>query len=581
MTSGVQGTFVNYYEVLGVAENATSSTIQQALNTYRESLQAQMNNPLSMGPARSAMNEIVPVIERLLSDEHIRAEYDQQLVASRRKQTAQYEPADDEGLDDQLRIPFLFNPFEDFDTEIPGFTLRLIAMKLDQEWASARKWIIDTSDEVHGFISYLTFVANRKRLAERIEQIIAAVSRTNEQRMDTNEGIERCIDILDPHIERPRVGIHNLTFDGKIFDAGSFISDLPARTDLILGHEGVRGCAFGVIESRTNWVTFDNGQSSVHFALMPEGSEPEIGASEVKIPLFFKVDNLMRNTNHSALLVLRMENQVRVVEQPVQVVIHMQPLPPRVVFEPEATREIPAWAGIAHRGMPTSVVVTPRNYGDEGLVPLSARIAAKDNAASAKPGQFRANEPITLAIDTSNRPFGEKYTVPFAIDYLTPGKHAPAEIYVQGEILPTVRQSLLREKDIGERVGVGCGVGFVGLIVLGGLGAGLATHTTLGWLFFLIIPVLFALATRSMVSTTVAHMQRAGNAHARVEQITPWKLWGIPIAIGLVVALVCTLIPDAGTSFFIGGVIGFLLGSALGFMLDKAQPAKTNTPVPQ
>ncbi len=180
MTSGVQGTFVNYYEVLGVAENATSSTIQQALNTYRESLQAQMNNPLSMGPARSAMNEILPVIERLLSDEHIRAEYDQQLATSRRKQTAQYEPADDEGLDDTLRIPFLFNPFDDFDTEIPGFTLRLIAMKLDQEWASARRWITDTSDEVHGFISYLTFVANRKRLAERIEQIIAAVSRTNE-----------------------------------------------------------------------------------------------------------------------------------------------------------------------------------------------------------------------------------------------------------------------------------------------------------------------------------------------------------------------------------------------------------------
>src|SRR6266702_5281159 len=289
MASGVQGAFANYYEVLGVAENAPSSTIQEALNTYRESLQAQMNNPLSMGPARSAMNEIVPAIERiLLSDDTIRAEYDQQLAASRRKQTAQYEPADDEGLDDTLRIPFLFNPFEDFDTEIPGFTLRLIAMKLDQEWASARKWIIDTSDEVHGFISYLTFVANRKRLAERIEQSITAVSRTNELRMDTNEGIERCIDILDPHIERSRVGIHNLTFDGKIFDAGSFTSDLPARTDLILGHEGVRGCAFGVIESRTNWVTFDNGQSSVHFALMPEGSEPEIGASEVKIPLFFK-----------------------------------------------------------------------------------------------------------------------------------------------------------------------------------------------------------------------------------------------------------------------------------------------------
>jgi hypothetical protein len=580
MTSEVQGAFVNYYELLGVAENASSLSIQAALNTYRESLEAKMNNPLSMGSARAAMNEIVPAIEHyLLSGDSVRAEYDRQVAESRKKQTEHYEPADDEALDDSLRIPFLFNPFEDFDTEIPGYTLRLIAMKLDSEWAQARAWITDTSDETHGFISYLTFVANRKQLAGRIGDIISAVSQTNGQRMDTNEGIERCIDILDPHIERPRVGIHNPTFDGKTLDAGTFITDLPAQFDLILGNEGVRGCAFGVVESRTSWVAFAGGQSTLRFALMPEGTEPEIGASEIIIPLFFDVTRLARDRDHTALLVIHMENQAREVELHVHVVIHVQPLPPRVVFEPEATPGSPAWAGITRRGVPTRAVVMPRNYGDEGLIPLAARISAKDNAARAEPGQFRANQPVTLTIDTSSRPFGQKYTVPFTIDYITPGTQGPAEIYVQGETLPTVRQSMFRERSIEGRVGLGCGVGFVSLILLGALGAGLATHTNLAWLFFLAIPIVFALATRSMVSTTVAHMQRAGNTQARMEQIAPWKLWGIPIAIGLVVALVCTLIPDTGSSFFIGGLIGFILGFALGFMLDRAQPVKTNVPV--
>src|SRR5258708_38612428 len=94
----------------------------------------------------------------------------------------------------------------------------------------------------------------------------------------------------------------------------------------------------------------------------------------------------------------------------------------------------------------------PRNAGDEGLVPLAARISTKDTAARAEPGQFRANQPITLTIDTSNRPFGQKYIVPFTIDYITPGTQGPAEIYVQGEILPTVRQSLFREKGVEGRV---------------------------------------------------------------------------------------------------------------------------------
>lgn len=572
MASEVHGAFVNYYEVLGVAENASTTSIQVALTTYRESLEAKMNNPLSMGSARSAMNELVPAIERyLLLGDNLRAEYDRKLAEFRQKQSAHYEPADGEGLDDPLRIPFLFNPFDDFDTEYPAYTLRLIAMKLDTEWEQARTWIRDTSDETHGFISYLTFVANRKQLAKHIEHIFRTVTQTNGKPMDTNEGIERCIDLLDPGIERPRVGIHNPTFDGKVLDAGTFISDLPARIELILGNEGVRGCAFGVIESRTHWLTFDHGQSKVRFALMPEGTEPAKGVSEVKIPLHFKVDNLTRNTHHTALLVLRMENQTQEIEQPITVMIFVSPLPPRVFFEPEASQNNPVWAGITLRGVPTSVVVMPRNVGDEALVPLVARVSTEDNAVRAIPAQFRADEAITLAVDTRNRPFGQKYIIPFTIEYLTPEARGPAEIHVQGETLPTVWQSMSRERAVEGRIGVGCGVGFVGLFVIGALGAGLADHVNLAWLLFLAVPIVCILAIRSMASTVVAHMQRAGNAQASIKHVALWKLWGIPIVLGLAVSLVCLLISNAGSSFWVGGLSGFMLGFALGFMLDKAQ----------
>ena len=245
MASDLQGTFVNYYEILGIAENASRETIEGALQTYRTSQEMRLNNQLSMAAARSAINEIIPAIERVLLNDTARAQYNQQMADARRKQTAQYEPEDNEGLDDPLRIPFLFNPFDDFDTEMPGYTLRSIASKLDDEWSSARKWITDTEDETHGFVSYLTFVANRKQLAERIGHIIESVSPENEERMDVNEGIERCIDILDPRVERPRTDIHNLTFDGRTLDAGNFITDQPAQSELILGHDGVRGCALG------------------------------------------------------------------------------------------------------------------------------------------------------------------------------------------------------------------------------------------------------------------------------------------------------------------------------------------------
>src|SRR5450432_3971929 len=124
MAPEFQGSFVNYYEILGVAEDAPTDKVQAALQIYCDNQEARLNNQLSMTAARTAMNEVVPAIERALLDDGARAQYNQRMAEYRKKQTEQYEPADTEGLDDTLRIPFLFNPLDDFDTEIPGYTLR-------------------------------------------------------------------------------------------------------------------------------------------------------------------------------------------------------------------------------------------------------------------------------------------------------------------------------------------------------------------------------------------------------------------------------------------------------------------------
>ncbi|GAC1383143.1 MAG: hypothetical protein NVSMB33_10960 [Ktedonobacteraceae bacterium] len=577
MVSDGQECLINYYEVLAVAENASSLDIQNALLKYRASLEAQLNNPLSMGPARSAMNSIIPAIEStLLSDERTRLAYDQCLIEVRKRQQTGYEPSDQEGLDDVLRVPFLFKPLENFDTEIPAYTLRNIAMKLDTEWSDARAWITDTTNEIHAFVSYLTFVANRRHLAKRIGSIIEAVAPHQKQRMDINEGIERCIDILDPRTERPGVGIHNRTFDGKVFDAGTFISDMPAHTELILGHEGVRGCAFGSVESHTDWLTFEYGQKSVRFTLMPEERKAPFGVSEVKIPLYFKVSKLPRNMSHTALLVLHMENQATVIEQPVQVAIHVQALPPRVAFEPVLSPGAPYWAGRVLRGVAAQLVVTPRNYGDEDRLPLVARIATNDDAVRVTPGEFRANQSITITVDTSKRPFDQHYTIPFDISYTTAGARGPASIVVQGALLPTPWQSMLREKSLGERAGVGCAAGIGSLLLFSILGIGIAQHASFGWLLLLLIPVLFTVATHLIMSTVIMHMHRSGDTSVQMEKIAPWKRWGIPVAAGLLIVLLCALISDASIALFIDVLAGFILGSALGFMLDKSRAKEPN-----
>lgn len=576
MASEIHSAFVNYYEHLNVPQDADIADIEEALEKLTASAEAQLNNSLTMNNARQIVNEVLPAIRQyLLFGAQARAEYDRQLLEAQRRLVQRGELADDEGLDDPLRQPFFFDPFEGYDTETPAFSLRQIAMKLDEEWERAHTWIIDTSNETHVFVGFLVHVAGRERLAKRVEQVITAAARKDGKSMGVNEAIERCIYILDPQIERPLVDVYNDTFDGKVLRAGDFISDQAAQSELILGNAGLRGCVFGGIESRTDWLRFAGGQTSVKFSLMPEGTDARIGPTQVKIPIFFQVNRLEHNTEHTAQLLLRVENREPAVEVTMGVHIFVKPLPPRVSFDPPASAGAPAWAGLTLQGTPGRVVVMPHNNGDEQLVHLAARLSTSDQAASVDPALFYAEKPITFTIDTRNRKRGKKYHVVFQVDYSpSPGAIGPRELYIQGELLPTAWQSLIRQRSVEGRLGWGCGGSFVGLVLVGAIGAGLAVHAGIAWLLFLALPALFALAIRPAAGTIVAHIQRSGDSSVTFEKVPRWVLLWLPLGLGLALSLLCLFLPDGGTGFLIGAIVGGIVGAAVGFIVDQAMEKK-------
>ncbi len=581
MASDINATFQNYYEYLNVPQNAAQEIVENALRELTITTQARLNNQLTMEIARQMMNETIPAIQHyLLSDERVRAEYDRQLVASQQRAANHDELPDNEGLDEILRLPFFFDPYEGYDIETPAFSLRQVAQKLDTEWLRAREWITDTSDDVHVFVGFLTDVAGRQHLAQRMEEIIQAVSPAHDVRMDINEGIERCINMLDPRIDRPAVHIYNSSFDGKVLWAGEFISDQPASVDLILGHYGIRGCTFGTIESRTEWVVFQNDQPDVHFHLMPEGTDPQIGPSEIKIPLLFQLSRLERNKEHVAQLLLRIENRDPVIAVPILVKILVLPLPPRVRFEPAAAADAPLWAGVSLRGTAAQAVIMPRNMGDEHLVPLSAYISTNEPGASGDPALFNANKPITFTIDTTNRPIGKQFEVVFHVNYgATPGAMGPTTLHVQGEVLPTAWQSMLREESGSTRAGVGFVAGLIGFVLLGVIGIGLSNHAGIAVLLFLAIPIMYVIVIRLIAATLVEHIQRSGHKMS-MQKVPAWILWWLPLGLGTLQTLLCLLISNAGTAFWLGAIIGGAISAALGFIVDKTglNTARTYTP---
>lgn len=570
MVDSIEQSFVNYYEVLGVTEDADTADIEEALEQYEQSMTFQLNNPFTMKSARYAINVLIPGIrQHLLSGQATRKHYDQQLTAFKQQnqESEQGEPADDEGLDLLIRQPFFFDPYDGYDTELPAYTLRGIAERLDAEWERARTWIADTSAMTHPLVGYLTHAALRHRLAERVNEIIQAIPLAG---MHPDEAIERCILLLNPAVERPRFGIQELREGGSLFHAGTFVADHPAEAALTLYHSGRRGCAFGRIESRTPWLTLQAQRTSMRFALLRQGTT---GSSTIKIPLFFDIQHLAHNASHTAEIMLYLDNYDPPVEMPLQVMIQVPALAPRVILDQVTAN--PLFLGSVRRGQIVRHVVIPRNIADEALIPLVAQISSDDAGASAEPARFHHNQPVELIIDTSNKAHGSRYDVTYHISYhLTPGASGPTTLRLYGEILPTVWQSMLRVKPLKKRLQASSLGVLIGLVWFGSLGGVVSGHILAMLAFFFAIPLCFMGAGHLSIDALLPHLQRSAYTDLSQKLLAPLIRWGIPAGIGVLLALLCGLVPQVDTALLIGGLVGALVGGMLGFLADSLPLAK-------
>ncbi len=562
--------FLDYYEYLNLPQDASIEGIQVAFDELVISTQMRLNNSLTANQALYVHNIVEPAIRRdLLSGQEARANYDRQLLAYQEYQNQRGDLADEEGLDDFLEQPFFFDPFK-FDVETPANTLREIALKMDEEWSQSCKWLTSTTDDVHIFQGFLLHSAGRPGLVKRVEPIIQAVSGKGQRPMGINEAVERCIMLFNPENERPLVSIHNATFDGRIWQVGDFIVDVPAQSELILGHDGLRGCVFGTIESRTAWVTFARNATKVGFSLMPEGTDPLIGLSEIKIPLFFRLNEsrFAPNTDYQAELLIRQENHQPVRTISLFITLHVLPTPPRVLFNPPATLQQPIWVGVARQGEPVIAYVTATNRaGDQALVPLSGQITTSDPAASTEPQIFQHESQIALSVDTGKRPRGQKYGVVFQIDYgATPGVLGPKTLHLTGEIVPTPWQSMQRLGVTSKRVGMGIlglSAGSILLTILGAILSGVGMNA---WLLFVCTPAIFGWPIYLIWKILLAHRRIARETPSALEKLSSWIVWGIPTVVGLCLFLLCATI--GGWSIGVSVLIGGLLGGLLGFVAD-------------
>ncbi len=561
MAFEAQTSITNFYEYLNLPQDAPYSVIQQSFDQLVTSTQEKLNQPLTMKVAQGIANTIIPGIrQHLLAGDEERLNYDQLLAAQQAAQARREALADEERLDDLLRRPFFFDPIKGYDTETPGLTLRLVASKLDEEWLQACDWLTDTSSKVHAFTSFLKYTAGRAQLAERIDGVIQAANRAPRFSPEVHRAIERCIMILDPTITRPGIGILNPTFDGKVLDAGDFISDMPAQSDLILGHDDFRGCVFGKVESSTPWVTFSDGASTLPFTLLPTGTDSTVGQSEIHLPLTFRLEHLERNADHRAELTIFLENfePPRALHLPLT--LHVLPTPPRFTFNPLEVR-----VATVRQGTLVHATATPLNHSpDEKLVPLAGTIRAREPNSDVAPQLFPHATPITFSIDTSGLARGGTYQVFFDINCGTSrGTSGPDTLCVQGELLPSPWQSIQRTREISTRVVIG---------LLGAAG-GLLLFLLIGLAFagawpFLLFPLLFVGAAYLIRETLIAHRKLAGeNAEQLKNPNQRNKLLGICAGLGLLLALICAL--ASGLAPLLLCLSGSIYGAVTAFILDR------------
>jgi len=563
----------NYYDLLAIPMNATTETITQALSSYRLQMEERVKDLRQMTSARRALNEIIPDIRRhLLSGEIARAEYDRRLLSQQQRNETD-EPADDEGLDDILEQRFYFDLFNSVGTEYPASTLREIAMKFDREWPVTYNWLKNSSRDINGLVGYLIYGIGRHRLAQRIVSILEKSAEQGNQQGTLNEAIERCIYVLDPEIERPEVGLQGPSFDGStyMFLAGDLPPDKTARVELGIYHGGLRGCAFGTVKTRSDWVTFADGATQKQFALMPPGTNPATGVTQETLPLLLHVERLQPYADYTAELVVCQENFDPALEVPLYIYFRLLARPPRVVFDPDVRPGHPLRAGIVKRGALIKIPLRVKNMGDEARVPLLAQISPPHPLASATPARFHANDTITLSLNTASYANGQSFEVQFPIDYSpTKGAVGPAFIPLQWAIYPTFWQSLQRHKRTSQRIASSLFSGIALSVLFFIASAWIASRAAGWWLCILCVLAICVFMARLLTRTFIAHARLTGDSNIRPEAIAAWIRWGAPIAYGLVTIVVILLMSNIWVASLLSALAGLLAGCFCGFTVDKA-----------
>ncbi len=565
--------FIDFYIALSIPRSATELQIADALEAYQAEMRQQVLNPLTMKSARKAIDVIIPGVRAaLLQGEIARRRYVQQLEEFERQQNLEKGAwIDSQGLDEKLRRPFFFDTHRGYDTEQPAYTLREIAARLDTEWVRARSWLIETARSRHPLVLYLQHVALRKTLAEYIEKnVIQRMRPDSEMFMDANIAIERCITLLNPEVERPTaiVDISSPAFNSqtRTLNAGAFLPDKLAQATLTLRHKGKRGCAFGRVVSLTNWLTLPQNQPQMNFALLPEGIDSALGPV-LNVPLTFNLSTLRHQALHTAELIIYADNSDTPVEQHVKVQLTVLALPPRVVFESSVNKSAPLRMRAVRRGVESTAIIVPRNFGDEALIPLAGRINSRLQNVRITPQTFHANEPLTISVATGDIQDGAHYNIELNIDYISPGAQGSTALSISGEVLPTFWQNLQREKNIGSRLLNALAGGAIGFLALGFLGTMVAGQLLTFWSFVIPVTLLFALSP--ILRTITAYRKQVGEIDMNSANVPYSLLLGGGVGGGIVLDLICTLIARPDIDFILSGIIGTMLGTVAGFLMGK------------
>lgn len=559
MFSGQDRSVLDLYEVLDIPRDSTTAHIQEALARYRARKEIEQNNPYTMQSASTALRVTIPAVESwLLGEDARRQAYDRRLALSERGGHGL-------DLDRRQRIPFYLDPWtDDYDTEEAVYTLREMAALLDRAWPRTRSWLLDTSRPRHALLDYLKHVACLPDLAERIEtEIFQRVRATDATALPVDEAIERCLLLIDPELPRPRllISAESMGEAGELtLDVGAFLPDEHARGVLTLSHGSERGCVFGMVDSHSEWLAFPGQQSRSAFSLLP--------ASEAcALPLILDMGRLAHPSRQQGLLTVCVQSDEPPVVSRVNVLVRVLPLPPRVSFEPVATVNAPASAGKTRRGIPGRVAITGRNRGDERVIPLVAALSTDDPAVRLSRTTLVADTQLEVTIDTRRMPYGSSYRVAVHVDYSpTPGARGPRTLYICGEILPTVWQSLLRSRSLQGRLKGGLAGGIIGFFGIGIWQALLVVSSFVPW--FLALPLILVAAFYLAANSVAAHWPLAGLRRIRWTALGHALCWGGALGAGLLCDWIGSTLSDRLATFLLAGGAGGLLCALLGFALD-------------